>query len=65
MEGRSPFHGDVSFNLVKIADMEPGVRENESSSQVLHYGFAGDKQGRSSRQNSHIIVQAVQFIFYK
>lgn len=65
MEGRSPFHGDVPFKLVKIADFKPGVKENESTSQVLHYGFAGDKQGRSSRQNSHSIVQVVQFIFLK
>lgn len=45
IERRSPFCGDVPFKLVKIADLEPGDRENERSSQVLHYGFAGDKEG--------------------
>lgn len=59
--GRSAFCGDASFKLVKIADLEPGVTENESFSQVVHYGFAGDKQGSSSRQNFNNIVPVVHF----
>lgn len=65
MEGGSAFCEDVLFKLVKSANLEPGVRENESSSQVVHCGFAGDKQDRSSRQNFHSIFQVVQFILYK
>lgn len=50
---------------MKIADLEPGVTENESSSQVVHYGFAGDKQGSSSRQNFNNIVPVMLFSHYK
>jgi len=59
--GRSAFCGDVSFKLVKITDLEPGVIENESSLQVVHYGFAGDKQGSSSRQNFNNIFPVMHF----
>lgn len=48
---------------MKIADLEPGVTEIESSSQVVHYGFAGDKQGSSSRQNFNNIFPVVHFFF--
>lgn len=49
---------------MKIADLEPGVTEIESSSQVVHYGFAGDKQGSSSRQNFNNIFPVVHFFFH-
>lgn len=61
--GRAALCGDASFKLVKIADLEPGVTENESSLQVVHYGFADDKQGSSSRQNFNNIVPVVHFFF--